>query len=105
MGKKQSRKVKVYSHICKYHKYYTRASNIFIAISMAGLALLGVLNTVLTVSALILWGMFFAGMYALGKFMDQEVEDFNKSKEGKVCELPKHYSKRNDDRDHWDISG
>ena len=48
------------------------------ALGVAGLALIGALSTILTVSVLIVWGVLLAAIYALGKFLDGEMDDIEK---------------------------
>jgi len=55
-------------------------ANTLIALAMAGFALLGVLNTALTLMMLVTWGGVFACLYAVGKLLDQEVDDLDKIK-------------------------
>src|ERR1051325_6063296 len=60
-----------------YHLYSFLANGL-IAVSMAGLALVGVLTQDMAVTWLIGWGAFFAVMFGLGKLLDQEVDDIDK---------------------------
>jgi len=55
-------------------------ANTLVALAMAGFALLGVLNTALTLMMLVTWGGVFACLYAVGKLLDQEVDDLDKIK-------------------------
>ena len=74
MGEKWSK------HLCKHYINYSFIANALMALGFAGLALLGLLNTVLTAGALIVWGCLLGALYALGKLLDQEVEDLDKVK-------------------------
>jgi hypothetical protein len=69
---------KFYIHLLNHYAAYSVASNILIAVAMSGLALLGVLNSVLTPYALIVWGLILAAMYSVGKWLDSEVDDADK---------------------------
>lgn len=69
---------KFYLHMCKHYHTYSFVANGLIAISMAGLAFLGILTNAMTITALICWGGLFAVIFALGKWLDQEVEDMDK---------------------------
>lgn len=72
---------KFYAHMCKHYHLYSFIANLLIAVSMAGLALLGVLTNSMTVAWLLGWGFFFAMMFGFGKLLDQEIDDMNKVKE------------------------
>ncbi|ANA49276.1 hypothetical protein PMW_151 [Pseudomonas phage phiPMW] len=76
---------KFYKHVCKHYHLYSFIANSLIAVSMAGLALLGILTNAMTVAWLIGWGFFFAVMFGVGKLLDQEIEDMGKVKDHK-CE-------------------
>ena len=69
---------KFYLHMCKHYHTYSFIANGLIAVSMAGLAFLGVLTHAMTVTAMVCWGGLFALIFALGKWLDQEVEDMDK---------------------------
>lgn len=69
---------KFYLHMCRHYHTYSFMANGLIAISMAGLAFLGILTHAMTITALICWGGLFAIIFALGKWLDQEVEDMDK---------------------------
>lgn len=71
-------KDKIYRHICLNYHAYSVAANVMIALSMAGLALLGILTSTLTPIVLIAWGGVFAAIYGIGKLIDQEVDDLDK---------------------------
>lgn len=71
---------KLYEHMRKHYVAYSFASNVIVALAIAGLALLGVLTTVLTVGALVTWGVVLATLYGIGKWLDQEVDDLDKLK-------------------------
>jgi hypothetical protein len=69
---------KAYTHLCKHYTKYSFVANSLIAISMAGLSLLGLLTQTLTMTYLIGWGILFALMFGLGKLLDQEIDDLDK---------------------------
>lgn len=69
---------KLYKHMCVNYHAYSIIANILIALSIAGLSLLGILTTVLTSKVLIVWGFLFAIMFCVGKLLDQEVDDMDK---------------------------
>lgn len=69
---------KLYAHMRAHYPVYSFTANTLIALAIAGMALLGLLNTVLTVSALITWGGLLALIYGVGKWLDQEVDDLDK---------------------------
>lgn len=69
-----------YLHLGKYYSRYSMLANTLIALALAGFALLGILSTALTVVMLATWGGVFAGLYAVGKLLDQEVDDLEKVK-------------------------
>lgn len=71
----------MYKHICKNYHLYSFFANMLNALSMAGLALLGLLTETMTVAWLIGWGLAFAGMFFIGKLLDQEIDDLDKVKE------------------------
>jgi len=83
---------KVYKHMCKNYHLYSFVANGLIAVSMAGLALLGVLTDAMTVAWLIGWGIFFAMMFGIGKLLDQEIDDMDKVKDHEnenTCDIEK----------------
>lgn len=67
-----------YQHLGKHYSKYSMLANTLVALAMAGFALLGVLNTALTLMMLVTWGGVFACLYAVGKLLDQEVDDLDK---------------------------
>lgn len=69
---------KTYKYICKHYHLFSFIANSLIAISMAGLALLGVLTDTMTVTWLVGWGILFAALFGLGKLLDQEIDDMDK---------------------------
>lgn len=83
---------KYYKHICKHYHMYSFIANALNAISLAGLAFLGILTDTMTVAWLISWGLMFAGMFFLGKLLDQEIDDLDKVKEHScesICDIEK----------------
>jgi hypothetical protein len=48
---------------------------------MAGMSLLGILTSTMTVTWLVGWGIMFAAMLGIGKLLDQEIDDMDKVKE------------------------
>lgn len=71
---------------------YSFIANALNAISLAGLAFLGILTDTMTVAWLIGWGLMFAGMFFLGKLLDQEIDDLDKVKEHScesICDIEK----------------
>lgn len=72
---------KIYKHICKNYQLYSVIANMLNAVSMAGLALIGVLTDTMTVAWLVSCGVMFAVMFGLGKLLDQEIDDMDKVKE------------------------
>lgn len=73
--------MKLYKHLCKHYVLYSFIANMLSAVSMAGLALLGVLTNTMTATWLIGWGIMFAVMLGLGKLLNQEIDDIDKVKE------------------------
>lgn len=69
---------RLHKHMCKHYHTYSLVANGLTAMAVAGLALLGVLNGVLTAAAMLAWGVLFALIYTVGKWLDQEVEDIDK---------------------------
>lgn len=78
-------KNKIYKHLCRHYHLYSFTANLLNAISMAGLALLGVLTDTLAVAWLVGWGFMFAIMFGLGKLLDQEIDDLDKVKQHSNC--------------------
>lgn len=76
---------KIYNHICKNYQAYSLIANLLNAVSMAGLALLGLLTDTMAATWLVGWGIMFAVMFGLGRLLDQEIDDIDKVKEHK-CE-------------------
>lgn len=68
----------IYKHMCMNYHAYSMVANILIALSIAGLSLLGILTTVLTSKVLVAWGFIFAVLFCVGKLLDQEVNDMDK---------------------------
>lgn len=69
---------KTYKHLCKHYSKYSFVANSLIALSMAGLSLLGLLTQTMTLTWLVGWGFFFATMFGIGKLLDQEIDDLDK---------------------------
>lgn len=69
-----------YCHINMHYSMYSFFANILTALALAGLAFLGVLNSVLTTVAIVVWASIFSTAYLLGKWLDQEVDDIDKIK-------------------------
>lgn len=76
---------KLYRHLCRHYHLYSFIANLLNAISMAGLALLGVLTDTLAVAWLVGWGFMFAIMFGIGKLLDQEIDDLDKVKQHSDC--------------------
>lgn len=72
---------KLYCHMRKYYHAYSFIANGLIALSMAGLSLLGVMSSEFTAAMLLAWGIFFAVLFGVGKLLDQEIEDIDKVKD------------------------
>jgi hypothetical protein len=70
-----------YKHLCKHYQLYSFTANILNAVSMAGLALLGLLTDTMAVTWLVGWGIMFAILFGIGKLLDQEIDDLDKVKE------------------------
>lgn len=77
---------KFYRHMCKHYHLYSFTANMLNAVSMAGLAYLGILTDTMTLNWLVGWGIMFAVMFGLGRLLNQEIDDMNKVKEH-TCEL------------------
>lgn len=73
--------VNLHQNMRDHYAIYSFVANVIVALAIAGFALLGVLNTVLTVSALVTWAIVFAALYSVGKWLDQEVDDLDKLKD------------------------
>ena len=102
---------KLYENMRKHYTLYSFTANTLIALAIGGLALLGVLNTILTMKVLITWGAVFAIIYGVGKWLDQEVDDLDKLRKYE-CELYSNDTKDNasktaggSDSDPYDTSG
>lgn len=76
---------KLYRHIRRHYHLYSFTANLLNAISMAGLALLGVLTDTIAVAWLVGWGFMFAIMFGIGKLLDQEIDDLDKVKQHSNC--------------------
>lgn len=68
----------IYTNIKNHYHLYSFIANTLMAVAMGGLALLGLLNNVMTVGWLVGWGIMFALIFVLGKIIDQEVDDIDK---------------------------
>lgn len=77
--------MKFYKHICRHYHLYSFIANMLNAVSMAGLALLGILTDTMTVTWLVGWGIMFAVLFGLGRLLNQEIDDMGKVKEH-ACE-------------------
>jgi hypothetical protein len=77
---------KLYKHLCRHYHLYSFTANLLNAISMAGLALLGVLTDALTIAWLVIWGFMFAIMFCIGRLLDQEIDDLDKVKQHLDCD-------------------
>lgn len=71
----------IYKHMCKHYHAYSFIANSLNAVSMAGLAFLGILTDTMTITWLIAWGLFFAVVFCIGKLLDQEIDDLDKVRE------------------------
>ena len=76
---------RLYKHICRHYHLYSFTANLLNAVSMAGLAFLGVLTDTLAVAWLVGWGFMFAVMFGIGKLLDQEIDDLDKVKLHNNC--------------------
>lgn len=76
---------RLYNHMCKHYHLYSFTANMLNAVSMAGLAYLGVLTDTMTMNWLVGWGIMFAVMFGLGRLLNQEIDDMDKVK-GHNCE-------------------
>lgn len=76
---------KIYKHLCRHYHLYSFIANLLNAVSMAGLALLGVLTDTLAVAWLVGWGFMFAIMFGIGKLLDQEIDDMDKVNKHSDC--------------------
>lgn len=72
---------KAYKHICRHYHAYSFIANTLNAVSMAGLAFLGILTDAMTITWLLGWGFFFAVMFGIGMLLNQEIDDLDKVKE------------------------
>lgn len=70
--------MRLYKHLCKHYTAYSFIANMLNAISMAGLALIGVLTDVMAVTWLVGWGVMFAVIFFIGRFLNQEIDDLEK---------------------------
>lgn len=77
---------KIYKHLCRHYHLYSFIANLLNAVSMAGLALLGILTDTLAVAWLVGWGFMFAMMFGIGKLLDQEIDDLDKVKQHSCAE-------------------
>lgn len=73
--------IKIYKHICKNYHLYSFIANSLSALSMAGLLLLGAITDSMTVTWLVGWGVMFAGLFFIGKLLDEEIDDMKRVKE------------------------
>lgn len=76
---------KLYQHLCRHYHLYSFIANLLNAVSMAGLALLGILTDTLAAYWLACWGLMFAIMFATGRLLDQEIDDLDKVKQHSQC--------------------
>lgn len=72
---------KIYRHICKHYHRYSFVANMLSSISLAGLALIGVISDTMTMAWLIGWAVMFAITYWFGSLLNQEIDDMDKVKE------------------------
>ena len=72
---------RMYKHLCRHYHLYSFTANMLNAISLAGLALLGVITDTMTVAWLFGWAVMFATLFFIGKLLDQEIDDLDKVKE------------------------
>jgi hypothetical protein len=70
-----------YKHLCKNYQLYSFVANMLNALSMAGLALLGLLTDTMTITWLVGWGIMFAVLFFIGKLLNEEIDDLDKVKE------------------------
>lgn len=82
----------LYKNICKHYHLYSFIANAMNAVSMAGLAYLGILTDTMTLNWIVGWGIMFAVLFGLGRLLNEEIDDMNKVKEH-TCELPSNDNK------------
>jgi len=74
-------KHKLYNHLRKNYIRYSFIANLFSAVGVAGLALLGIMTDKMALVWLFSWGVTFASVFGLGRLLDQEIDDLDKVKE------------------------
>lgn len=79
---------KLYKHMCSHYHLYSFIANTLNAISMAGLAYLGILTDTMTMNWLVGWGIMFAILFGIGRLLNEEIDDMNKVKEHTPREQP-----------------
>jgi hypothetical protein len=79
----------------RHYHLYSFIGNSLMALSLGGLALLGLLTNVMTAAWLFGWGLMFALVFAIGKVIDQEVDDMDKVTAHEIIGLVKEQG--NDD--------
>lgn len=77
---------KLYKNMCSHYRMYSFIANTLNAISMAGLAYLGILTDTMTINWLVGWGITLAVLFGLGRLLNEEIDDMNKVKEHTPCE-------------------
>lgn len=71
-------KNELYNHLRKNYIRYSFIANLFSAVGVAGLALLGILTDKMAIIWLFSYGVIFATVFGLGRLLDQEIDDLDK---------------------------
>jgi hypothetical protein len=66
---------KINGFLSKHYDKFNILSNVLIALGVVGFSVLGLFTNVMTISAIIFWGAWIAGLYFIGKYLDGQLED------------------------------
>lgn len=74
--------------LSKHYNKFNILSNILIALGVVGFSVLGVFSNIMTMTALVFWGVWLALLYFVGKYLDEQLDDISTSnKDRSSCEI------------------
>lgn len=74
--------------LSKHYNKFNILSNILIALGVVGFSVLGVFSNIMTMTALVFWGVWLALLYFVGKYLDEQLDDIStNNKDRSSCEI------------------
>lgn len=79
---------KLNQFLSKHYNKFNILSNILIASGVVGFSVLGVFSNIMTMTALVFWGVWLALLYFVGKYLDEQLDDISaNTKDRSSCEI------------------